>query len=341
MQLQQRRRIGTVPLLAAVGNIDADIAADSAEETQQQRRGRRAVDIVVAEHDDALALLHRAYQPSHGGVHVLEVQRIGQELAQGRLEEVRHVVETDIARRQQPRHRVGQSMALRDGQRRPLVAEPRGPAPAGQRLLDAEERRSFGAGFGGHAITIAQAAVDITYCGGARPQYRDGEAAHRGAAELQGERQIADVELQALADARAIVAPGRGEHGQPLVVLHRVDPGISRQRDLVAAGPDPFQGHDPAQGVVAAAVGRHDVHDGADGLQQQREYAVPWQHRFAFDVGHVAVAEAARARDRPTRQTGGSRLPPPPRARRGEPGHRRSGRPASGHHLTPSSANQS
>src|SRR3981081_134701 len=54
-------------------------------------------------------------------------------------------------------------MALGDGERGPLVAQPRRPAPAGQRLLDAEEGRSWRAGFKTHAATIAQAAVDITH----------------------------------------------------------------------------------------------------------------------------------------------------------------------------------
>src|SRR5260370_22632979 len=54
-------------------------------------------------------------------------------------------------------------MALGDGERGPLVAEPRRPTPAGQRLLDTEEGRSWRAGFGRHAATIAQAAVDITH----------------------------------------------------------------------------------------------------------------------------------------------------------------------------------
>ena len=83
----------------------------------------------------------------------LRCERIGQELAQRRLEEVRHVVERDLARRQQPRDRVGQAMALGDGQRGALVAQPRRPAPAGQRLLDAEEGRPGTACFKGHAGT--------------------------------------------------------------------------------------------------------------------------------------------------------------------------------------------
>ena len=100
----------------------------------------------------------------------LRCERIGQELAQRRLEEIRHALELDVARRQQPRHGVGQAVALRDGQRRALVAEPRRPAPAGQRPLDAEEGRSFGADLRRHAATIAQVAVDMTSASAA-PRY--------------------------------------------------------------------------------------------------------------------------------------------------------------------------
>ena len=70
----------------------------------------------------------------------------GRNLRKRRLEEVRHALELDLARRQQPRHGVRQAVALGDGQRRALVAEPRGPAPAGQRPLDAEEGRSCARG---------------------------------------------------------------------------------------------------------------------------------------------------------------------------------------------------
>ena len=85
----------------------------------------------------------------------LRCERVGQEPAQGRLEEIRHVVELDLARRQQPADRIGQAVALRHGEGDALVAEPLGPAPAGQRVLDAEEGRAGGR-FGGHAVSIAQ-----------------------------------------------------------------------------------------------------------------------------------------------------------------------------------------
>ena len=73
------------------------------------------------------------------------MQRVGQEFAQGRFEEIRHPFELDLARRQQAAHRIGQAVALRHGERGALVGEPRRPAPAGQRALDAEEGGALGA----------------------------------------------------------------------------------------------------------------------------------------------------------------------------------------------------
>ena len=145
LDAEQRRRIGAVAFLAPVGNVDGDVAADGPEEARQQRRRGGAVDVVVAEHHDLLALADRAHDARDGGVHVLEMRGIGQELAQGGLEEVRHAFEIDLARRQQAADRVGQAMALRHGKRHPLVGQPGRPPPAGERALDAEEGCTRGA----------------------------------------------------------------------------------------------------------------------------------------------------------------------------------------------------
>jgi hypothetical protein len=61
LEALQRRGVGAIAFLAPVGNVDADIAANRPEETQQQRRGCGAVDVVVAEYHDALAALHRTH----------------------------------------------------------------------------------------------------------------------------------------------------------------------------------------------------------------------------------------------------------------------------------------
>ncbi len=85
---------------------------------------------------------------------------IGQELAQRRLEEIRHALEIDLARRQQPADRIGQAMTLRHGERRSLVGKPGRPAPAGQGPFDAEKRGPGGTDFGGHGSTIARLPVE-------------------------------------------------------------------------------------------------------------------------------------------------------------------------------------
>ena len=142
--LQQGRRVGAVAFLAAVRNVDADVAADTPEEAQQQRRRGGAIDVVIAEHDDALARLDGPHQAGNRGVHVLEMRRIGQEPAQRRLEEIADRLEVDITRRQQTADRVGQAMALGNGESQPLVAEPGRPASSRQGALDAEESRALG-----------------------------------------------------------------------------------------------------------------------------------------------------------------------------------------------------
>ena len=145
LQLQQRGRVRPITFLAAVRNIDVDIAAYGAEKSQQQRRGGRAVDVIVAEHDNPLALLHGLRHPRDRCVHVLEMRRIRQEAAERRVEKIRHRVRIDIACRQKPCHCLRQPMTLGDGERRTLVGQPRSPASPGQRPFNAEKRCALAA----------------------------------------------------------------------------------------------------------------------------------------------------------------------------------------------------
>ena len=68
-QPAQRRRVGAVALGQAVGNVEAGVAADGAQEAQQERRGGGAVDVVVAEQGDPLAARDRPRQPRRRLVH--------------------------------------------------------------------------------------------------------------------------------------------------------------------------------------------------------------------------------------------------------------------------------
>ncbi len=55
LEAQQRRRVRPIAFAQPVGDIDRGIAADRRKKAQQQGRRGRAVDIVIAEHDDPLA----------------------------------------------------------------------------------------------------------------------------------------------------------------------------------------------------------------------------------------------------------------------------------------------
>jgi hypothetical protein len=79
----QRRRVRPIALLHAIGDIEPERPARGLEEAVQQRRRGRAVDVVVAEHGDALAGLDGAGEPRGGDIHVLELRGVGQQRPQG------------------------------------------------------------------------------------------------------------------------------------------------------------------------------------------------------------------------------------------------------------------
>ncbi len=54
-QLIDRRRVGSVAFEDAIGNIDTGLHAEMREETVHQRRGSRAIDVIVAEDRNVLA----------------------------------------------------------------------------------------------------------------------------------------------------------------------------------------------------------------------------------------------------------------------------------------------
>ena len=66
-----------------VGDVVSRRDAEIAEQPDEQRGGGRAVHVVVAEHGDGLARLHRVRQPRGGAVHVAEDRRVGHERADG------------------------------------------------------------------------------------------------------------------------------------------------------------------------------------------------------------------------------------------------------------------
>ena len=136
----QRLDVGTVALGLAVRDVDRHRAPEGGEKTHQQRRRGGAVDVVIAQHADGLALAYRLDQPFHRPVHVAEVRRIGQRCAQGRVEERLGIGGPDAPRRQHAADDLGQFQLLGDGDGGAIVAAARAPALAGDGPLDAENR---------------------------------------------------------------------------------------------------------------------------------------------------------------------------------------------------------
>ena len=85
-----------------------------------------------------LAVAHRADQRADGGIHVAQMGRIGQLVAQARREEARRMVEIDAALRQQTPDDLGQPEPLGDRLTGARVAVAQPPATAAHRPLDPE-----------------------------------------------------------------------------------------------------------------------------------------------------------------------------------------------------------
>ena len=106
--------VRAVALAQAIRHVDPRSAPDSGEEPRQQRRRGRAVDVVVAEDGDRLAVAHGANEPLHRGVHIAQMGRVRQLIAQARGEKTRRMIVVDPALGEQPADDFGQSQALGD-----------------------------------------------------------------------------------------------------------------------------------------------------------------------------------------------------------------------------------
>ena len=100
-QLDQRFAGRAVAFHQPVGDIDDWRRSEPPEEEHEQRRAGRAVDVIVAEDRDRLALLHRVGEPLGALVHVLEAARVGQEVADPRVAVTSEIVAGDAAGEQQ------------------------------------------------------------------------------------------------------------------------------------------------------------------------------------------------------------------------------------------------
>lgn len=135
-------RVGPVALEDAVGNVDQRVKPAMAQMPGQQRRRGRAVDIVVAENRDLLAVPCGIRDPLRGGLHLRHRERVRQKLAYGWIEEICDGVAVDTAARQHPRQQLGQLVALHDGERlrRTARIQPVAPKLVGERARHPQER---------------------------------------------------------------------------------------------------------------------------------------------------------------------------------------------------------
>ena len=90
--------VGPVTLEDAVGDVDARGRAVVGEEAREQRGGAGAVDVVIAEHGDALAAFDGVGEPRGGAVHVAQRARVRHQRLERGIEEHRHVDDGDAAR---------------------------------------------------------------------------------------------------------------------------------------------------------------------------------------------------------------------------------------------------
>ena len=139
LELEQRGRVGTVALAHAVGDVDPHPAADGLDEARQQRRRGRPVDVVIAEHGDQFARHDRARQAIRGPFHIDQVEGIGQQVAQGGIEELLALVDADPAGGQHPADDLGQVESLGEREGGAFVVQSGAPATPADRARDAEE----------------------------------------------------------------------------------------------------------------------------------------------------------------------------------------------------------
>ena len=137
-----RLDVGAVAFENPVGDVHDRLGAAVAQEARQQRRGGRAVDVVVAEDRDLLAAHHGVGEALRRLLHRGDGVRIGHQPPHRRIEERLDLVGLDAAAGQDARQQLRNIVPLRDGQRarRRALVEPVPPRPAANRALDAEEQ---------------------------------------------------------------------------------------------------------------------------------------------------------------------------------------------------------
>ncbi len=138
---RNRLDIRAVALRDPVGDVDDGLAATGDEVFAKQSRAAGAVDVVVAEDRDALALLDRALQPLGRRRHVAHDEGIGHELPERRIEIALDRLRLDPPPRQHTRDQFVLAADLGDGESAQFApgVEARPPRPPQRRALDIEK----------------------------------------------------------------------------------------------------------------------------------------------------------------------------------------------------------
>jgi hypothetical protein len=101
LQFDERFARWAVTLHQPVGDIDHRLGAEPPEQQHEQRGAGRAVDVVIAEDGDRLALLHGVGEPPGALVHVRETAGVGEEVADPRVTVTGEVLARHAAGEQQ------------------------------------------------------------------------------------------------------------------------------------------------------------------------------------------------------------------------------------------------
>ncbi len=139
----ERVGVGAVALGEAVRHVGDGLAAQPAQEARHECAAAGTVHVVIAEHRDRLAALHRVGEAGCGARHIGEHVGVGHQGPQGRLQEVTGGgVTRDAAAGQQAADDLRHAEALGDAHAGALQREPRrrtpDPAPSAEAARHAE-----------------------------------------------------------------------------------------------------------------------------------------------------------------------------------------------------------
>lgn len=122
-QSHQRRCIGAIAFADPVGNINAQLAADAAEEPLQHRTRRCSVHVIITK-DRNLLTGHNGRANALGSdVHILEHRGVRQQRLERGREIGRHILRRNAATGEHTPDDFRQPLALGNGQRRTIIRQ--------------------------------------------------------------------------------------------------------------------------------------------------------------------------------------------------------------------------